>query len=613
MIVANNGMFDSLFRMVEEYNRLVSPVIKQLAFNDRWEQIASPLLRVAELQHDVVLGVSKFDTTLASRLTEIAKPYQPMLDNMAAIENLMGTRFSELVRPQIYLPTLSSEIAAITSAESQIEKTAQITQPGKSVEDLTRAADRLINPWRTDLSIISALDTINISDTTFGQLVEAEKAVARLSPIIERYDQITSIAAQIASIQQIDLTDAWKQSVASLELLSGLSDFALKQYTAIQKSADNETISWRLDLIDAASRFVDAQVAWGAELAVENDNDVPEVEAVSPDFSELPVFLSYAKRDKIDVEKAFNSSSFVEITGVGKLIVQKAKTVNDFCIAHKRPPIFPKNNLLNWTMVLSGAFCRDKDGLTEVMETLYDMFVRKEIINLIGQQRCFDEIDKYRVTNETKKSKITKIQKQIYWQIVGIEDKIIATFGEAESFVDEDDVSSYMMRALLNVQKDKNYYGKDENTINDGIRNQLSMIYEVKDQTRQGVSASSKDAGEIDFMLYNGDYPVAIVEGLKLDGVNKDYLNTHIDKVLTNYDPIGCPLVYILIYATAIKFESFWDRIVDYLSGYSFPYDVVEAIHEISVAYTESRHAKAILKRSGKDVCVHLYAISMRQ
>ena len=165
----------------------------------------------------------------------------------------------------------------------------------------------------------------------------------------------------------------------------------------------------------------------------------------------------------------------------------------------------------------------------------------------------------------------------------------------------------------MNVQKDKNYYGKDENTINDGIRNQLSMIYEVKDQTRQGISASGKDAGEIDFMLYNGDYPVAIVEGLKLDSVNKDYLNTHIDKTLTSYDPIGCPLVYILIYATATKFENFWDRIMDYLSGYSFPYDVVEAIREISIAYTESRHAKAILTRSGKDVCVHLYAISMRQ
>ena len=74
MIVANNGMFDSLFRMVEEYNRLVSPVVKQLTFNDRWEQITSPLLRVAELQHDVVLGVSEFDTTLASRLAEITKP-----------------------------------------------------------------------------------------------------------------------------------------------------------------------------------------------------------------------------------------------------------------------------------------------------------------------------------------------------------------------------------------------------------------------------------------------------------------------------------------------------------------------------------------------------------
>lgn len=50
----NDNLFRSLSRMAEEYDRLVSPLTEQLKIYDRWHEIASPLLRVAEMHNDKV-------------------------------------------------------------------------------------------------------------------------------------------------------------------------------------------------------------------------------------------------------------------------------------------------------------------------------------------------------------------------------------------------------------------------------------------------------------------------------------------------------------------------------------------------------------------------------
>ena len=84
----------------------------------------------------------------------------------------------------------------------------------------------------------------------------------------------------------------------------GLNDFALKQYEHIQKASDDQTIAWRLGLINVASRFVDSLVTWGSTLAVDSDEEAPETEMSLPNLSELPVLLSYAKRDNKNTEEA---------------------------------------------------------------------------------------------------------------------------------------------------------------------------------------------------------------------------------------------------------------------------------------------------------------------
>ena len=609
----NDELFRSLSRMAEEYDRLVSPLIKQLKIYDRWHEITSPILRVAEMHDDVLKGVTAFDTSLADHLTRITEPYQPMLDNMAAIEGMMGTRFSELVHPHIYVPGIASGLNTLASAATQIGQEVQIAHMASGLATVAEQTASLLKPWKTNLEVVSAFDTSLATGARFSQLVEMEKSVAGLSEIIAQYDQMTSISAQLASLQQVGLSDAWKRAITPPELLLGLNDFALKQYEFVQKATDRQTIAWRLGLIDAASKFVDTQVTWGAALAIDTEDDAPEAEAAVPDFDELPKFLGAAKRDNRDVEEAFDESQLMEITSVGKLIIQKAKAVNDFCKARHQVLIFPEPDLINWAMTLSGAFCRDADSLNDVLDTLNEMFIRKSVTDLIGQHRCFADIESNRGTTESKKKLITRIQRQIYWQIIGLEDDLIRHFeGTVASIFDEDTVSANVLKALLNVQKDKLYEAAKENSINDGIRNQLSIVYEVKDQTRQGDSESGKDAGEVDIMLCDKGNPAVIMEGLKLSSFESGKLDTHINKALENYDPNGCPLVYILIFATVKGFGDFWDKVMNHMDGYSFPYATLEGMRDVATAYTDSRHAKAILNRNGKKVSVHLYAVAMR-
>ncbi|WP_139355613.1 hypothetical protein [Oribacterium sp. C9] len=605
----NDDMFRSLYRMVEEYNRLVGPLTEHLHIYDRWNEIESPLLRVAELNDDVLKGVTAFDTSLADHLSFMTGPYRLLLENVASIENMMGTPFAELVHPQVYVPGITT---ALTTVAATSEQLAQIARPSSGVAEIARYYTQILNDWHIDLGIISSFDS-SLADSHFSQLVGMEKAVAGLSGVMAQYDQMTCVSTQIASLQQIGLTDAWKRALTPPELLLGLNDFALKQYEQIQKAEDDQSIAWRLGLIDVASKLVDIQVAWGSEIAVDIGEYVPEAELVIPDFSDLPVILGPAKRDNRDVSEAFEESQLMLITCAGKLIIQKAKAVNDFCKARQMQLLFPESDLVDCAMILGGAFCRDADMLNVVLDTLSKMFIRKPVIDLIGQHRCFGVIKQHQSTNESNKKLITKIQKDIYWHIIGVEDELIKHFaGSDVTIFEEDKVSANVMKALLNVQKDKLYEGAKENNINDGIRNQLSIVYEVKDQTRQGESENGKDSGEVDIMICNNGNPEVIIEGLKLSSFESSKLDAHIKKALVNYDSNGCPLVYILVYATVKAFDDFWGKLIDHMNDYCFPYKNVEGMRDVATVYTDLRHAKAMLNRNGKNVSVHLFAIAVR-
>lgn len=174
----------------------------------------------------------------------------------------------------------------------------------------------------------------------------------------------------------------------------------------------------------------------------------------------------------------------------------------------------------------------------------------------------------------------------------------------------ESELCNNVLKALISIQKNPIYRGRNEDEINDGIRDILNIIYNGHDQTRQGVSESKIDAGEIDFLIKTPQgLPYAIMEALKLSYLDKNELNNHINKALVNYDPTGCPYVFVFLYVTAVNFDDFWRKFITYMKEYQFQYEVKNHIYEIDHHLAESKHAKAILSRNNCDISVHFYAI----
>lgn len=174
--------------------------------------------------------------------------------------------------------------------------------------------------------------------------------------------------------------------------------------------------------------------------------------------------------------------------------------------------------------------------------------------------------------------------------------------------IPETELSDKVLRALSKMQRNHHYDScSSEDTMNDYIRDILDENYTVKDQTRQGDSTKGDEAGEVDIQLCDSGFPLVMIEGVKLDSLVKETLSTHINKVLVNYDPNGCPYAFVLIYTTVVGFDEFYRRLLNYLEEYKFPYDRQTAIQDMETGYTELRHAQTILLRSEKNVRLHFY------
>lgn len=178
----------------------------------------------------------------------------------------------------------------------------------------------------------------------------------------------------------------------------------------------------------------------------------------------------------------------------------------------------------------------------------------------------------------------------------------------------ENELCSYIQRALLNAQKNRITASMSEDEINDLIRDNLSMVYEVHDQTRQGLSESEKSSGEIDLLIYNKNrMPIALIEAMRLSYLEKDLIDRHIQKVMSKYDPIGCPFLFVLSYVSAKNFRKFWENYLTYLQSHQFTYERCDELIESDLIFAESRHASVTLNRSGKRIRVHFFAIHISE
>ena len=151
-----------------------------------------------------------------------------------------------------------------------------------------------------------------------------------------------------------------------------------------------------------------------------------------------------------------------------------------------------------------------------------------------------------------------------------------------------------------------------ENSINDFFRDALSLMgyNEVKDQTRHGISESGKDAGEVDMLITKEGKEVAIYEGLKLSGVSTSYIDSHIEKAITNYNALGTA-TFVVAYVSTSDYESFWERFYMHLQESQFSLDIKRDMQVLSHPNASTRIAKVILSRDGYDFPVYFITFKL--
>lgn len=178
----------------------------------------------------------------------------------------------------------------------------------------------------------------------------------------------------------------------------------------------------------------------------------------------------------------------------------------------------------------------------------------------------------------------------------------------------EQKLSEKLFQALVQLQGNKIYIGRHENEMNDGLRDMLNMVFECADQTRQGISESEIDTGEVDILIKQNGIPVSVIESLRINYLAKDLIKRHKNKVLTKYDFNGCKIVNVVIYAIMTDFDAFWKKCCKYLEEEcEYPYKVLKGFEDCDTCLAESRHGKVLLEREGVAVSLHIYSIHMRE
>lgn len=634
----------SFSKMFEEQKRIMEPLrlaVKQLELSGsaQYAKLSSaiPAQQIATVGAAYLSGAYQFENDLSRNLHNIYAPLENVLGNISAVENLLGTRFQEFVQPSFYLPDRGEIYTAMSSFASMIPSTAS---------QIDTSWMQQMNPWLIDVSCFNAIDTNALMgvNTEFSRLIKLEQETFGLVSIAEHFSKITSVSAQLASIGKslVGFIEQWRDVIAPFQFLDNYSYFASQQHMLIQKAAnanDDKSVEWRLDLLDATSRFIDRQITWASSFATDIQEDIdfqdlPVIES-KLDVAEIPQYIGYSKRDDKMVDEALTKSGITVITEKGKLIVEKARLIQKFCRLKNSIQLFENtDSYFESYMTLAGTFCRDIDSFESVVNALYHLFYsQRELFSVLINLDDFDCMEQIKVLKEheyylERAKEVSALQNRLYDQFLKLEDAIIEkletnaiscqpTLSMATMLLEdnwtEETMSMNIFKALLKVQGNKTFFGKKEDELNDCVRDILSMVYEMKDQTRQGTSPSGKDAGEVDLQICRDGLPIAMIEGLKVNSVDRNYIQIHLDKVLTCYDPFGCPYTYVIIYATAKKFADFWVNCLNYIrEDYSFPYAVKEEIQELNHIYASSRHAKIVLLRDDRELVVHFYALSVQ-
>ena len=217
---------------------------------------------------DTALTRGVFNDSLAKSISGLLSPYHELTGEQAAIKAL-GSSFEGMLKPEVYasasvmattMAKLAPPIGDYHAIQTALEPFIQAT---KNV-DTTWLKNS--SAWLVDKSVLAGLDVGNLSglSSAFSQLCTLEHETSLLAHIPET---LPSAASQIASItaaldKEIPLGWKYDDLLSATTLISDYCSLATRQHELLQKADDTDEVSWRLGVLDAASKFVDRQVGW---------------------------------------------------------------------------------------------------------------------------------------------------------------------------------------------------------------------------------------------------------------------------------------------------------------------------------------------------------------
>lgn len=160
---------------------------------------------------------------------------------------------------------------------------------------------------------------------------------------------------------------------------------------------------------------------------------------------------------------------------------------------------------------------------------------------------------------------------------------------------------------------------KNEDKYNDVIVSFLRLrlrflSWYVSDQTRGGESETRKGPGERDWTVGDGRGIQAIFEALCLKCLDVDYVDRHVDKVVSNYNAIAVGCVYVVVYYEGSSWPQFWDKYSSHVESRPPPgVEFVERGDGVSsrVRSANLRMIRLVYKRDRTPLHVYHLAINL--
>ena len=372
--------FEEMAGMLQPYKDAVTIMQR----NENFAKLLSDPLSDSLGIMNSALTKGLFDDRLSHSVSDMLTPYHEISDMQSAL-GALGSSFSPLIKPDIYSSMqLMADKMAVYSIDTEGMKTAL-----GSLADLIPAVDtswmKAENNWLVDKELLANLNTPALSGMNgiFASLCKLERETA-LMPIIPK--SLISASSQIASIvSAIGSNIAIEDIYSSTRILSDYCDLAVKQHKMIQRASNQEEVGWRLDMLDAASKYVDRQVSWTIHIADQLSVDDADIDAKSLEEADdyesgvalIPTHIGYTKRADIDKtpSEGLEESVIVEITEKGKRISEGILTINKLLLDEGADRIFGlSETVVSGMMDVGNIVCVGADQLGKIIDGLYFIF-----------------------------------------------------------------------------------------------------------------------------------------------------------------------------------------------------------------------------------------------